>query len=153
MDDVAVRFLGSLTFWGGLRLGVPTGIAFQRMRSAWNGHRVVKRSVPGLAKARWGFVRKFVVLAAVVTAFILFSLAWIAGIAEPGETADGFPARTPAPARPRLGAHPDPNLALTPLDRRMSAAREIDKARGAGWSVPYGTMCAVRAYGGVTDGD
>ncbi|GAA3246584.1 hypothetical protein ACFO1B_49670 [Dactylosporangium siamense] len=79
MGDVAVRLLSSLTFWTGLLLGLPTGVAYQRMRSSWNTHRAAKALVPGLAKARWGFVRKFLVLAAVVAAGVLFSLSWIAG--------------------------------------------------------------------------
>ena len=47
--------------------------------------------MPGLAKARWGFVRKFLVLAAVVAAGVLFSLSWIAG-----QKAGGGPAPTPS---------------------------------------------------------
>ena len=91
MEDVAVRVLTSLMFWTGLLLGVPTGVAYQRMRSGWAAHRTAKALVPKLAKARWGFVRKFVVLAAVVSAGVLFSLSWIAG-----QDADGSPKPVPA---------------------------------------------------------
>jgi hypothetical protein len=101
MGDVAVRFLSSVTFWTGLLLGVPTGVAYQRMRSAWNGHKVAKALVPGLARARWGFVRKFFVLAAVVAAAVLFSLSWIAGQGAGGGQ-QPVPASVPTPsASPR----------------------------------------------------
>ena len=100
MEDIAVRVLTSVMFWTGLLLGVPTGIAYQRMRSGWNAHKVAKALVPGLAKARWGFVRKFVVLAAVVAAGVLFSLSWIAGQnagGSPGPVPTSVPTLSPSP--------------------------------------------------------
>ncbi len=95
MGDVAVRLLSSLTFWTGLLLGLPTGAAYQRMRSSWNAHKTTKALLPGLAKARWGAVRKFLVLAAVVAAGVLFSLSWIAG-----QNAGGGRAPVPASVSP-----------------------------------------------------
>jgi hypothetical protein len=96
MGDVTVRLLSSLTFWTGLLLGLPTGVAYQRMRSSWNAHRTAKALVPGLAKARWGFARKFLVMAAVVAAGVLFSLSWIAGQNAGGT--DPVPASVPTPS-------------------------------------------------------
>jgi hypothetical protein len=82
--DIINRALGSTMFWGGLAVGIPTGIAFHVMRSAWNAHKTLKATVPKVRKAAWAGVRGFIKFAVFIAVLVLASLAWLIGYHGPG---------------------------------------------------------------------